>query len=97
MQLFSRCVKQELAAQKMDIPTYMTIFTPALDYILQAVACDASDNLLADLLEKCKQKGSSPLILNTIMAAFKPSYISARTWQFLEIIENCPKGFLSIL
>lgn len=75
----------------------MTLFTPALDFILQAVACDASESLLSDLLEKCKQKGSSPLILNTIMAAFKPSYISVRTVQFLDIIENCPKGFLRIV
>lgn len=69
----------------------MTLFTPALDFILQAVACDATESLLSDLLEKCKQKGSSPLILNTIMAAFKPQFISVRACQFLEMIEHCPK------
>lgn len=72
----------------------MTLFTPALDFILQAVACDASETLLSDLLERCKQKGSSPLILNTIMAAFKPNFISVRACLFLEIIENCPKDDL---
>lgn len=70
----------------------MTLFTPALDFILQAVACDAPGTLLTDLLDKCKQKGCSPLILNTIMAAFKPSFVTARTLQFLELIESCPKG-----
>lgn len=57
-QLFSRSVKQELATQKLELPTYMTLFTPALDFILQAVASDAPENLLADLLQKCSKQGN---------------------------------------
>lgn len=57
-QLFSRCVKQELAAQKMEMSTYMTLFTPALDFILQAVAANASENLFTELLDRCSKQGN---------------------------------------
>lgn len=70
----------------------MTLFTPAIDFILQTVAYDAPESLLSDLLEQCKRKGNSPLVLNAIMAAFKPSYVTIRAWQFLEMIENSANG-----
>ncbi|XP_008195313.1 VPS35 endosomal protein-sorting factor-like [Tribolium castaneum] len=87
--LFSRSVKGELAQQKVSQSVYMSLFTPALDYMLQTVACDNSDALLNELLERCKVHGNSSLILNTVMSAFKPHLISARTLQFLEMIEHC--------
>lgn len=57
-QLFSRCVKVEIEMQNMEMSTYMTLFTPALDFILQAVAYGASESLFADLLEKCYKHGN---------------------------------------
>ncbi|KAJ3647712.1 hypothetical protein Zmor_019574 [Zophobas morio] len=87
--LFSRSVKGELAQQKMSLSVYMSLFTPALDYMLQTVTLDSSDLLLDDLLERCRVHGNSSLILNTIMSAFKPTLISIRTLQFLEMIEHC--------
>ncbi|RZC42930.1 UPF0505 protein C16orf62 -like protein, partial [Asbolus verrucosus] len=86
--LFSRCVKGDLAQQKMTLSAYMSLFTPALDYMLQTVAYDAPDALLNDLLDRCKLQGNSSLILNTVMSAFKPASISNRTLQFLEMIEQ---------
>lgn len=42
----------------MELSTYLTLYTPALDFILQAIANGASEQLLADILDKCKQQGN---------------------------------------
>ncbi|XP_066255043.1 VPS35 endosomal protein-sorting factor-like isoform X1 [Euwallacea similis] len=87
--LFSRGVKGELHSQKMTLSTYMTLYTPALDFLMEHVVLSSQDNALSELLSKCKQYSSSSLILNTIMSGFKPQYISDRTLQFLTMIGQC--------
>lgn len=74
----------------MDLSTYLTLYTPALDWILQGVAANAPEKLLVEVLAQCKEKcNNSALLLNTIMAAFKPSYIAARALQFVELMSAC--------
>lgn len=94
-QLFSPSVRAELNRQKVDLSTYLTLYTPALDWILQGVAANAPEKLLVEILTRCKEKcNNSALLLNTIMAAFKPSYIAARALQFIELVSACDEeGF----
>ncbi|XP_060527823.1 VPS35 endosomal protein-sorting factor-like isoform X2 [Cylas formicarius] len=87
--IFGGSVKAELNKQKIKIPTYMTLYTPALDFILEAVVSNSSENIISDLLNKCKHYCNSSLILNTIMSGFKPMYISERALQFLDMITGC--------
>ncbi|KAL1502197.1 hypothetical protein ABEB36_007374 [Hypothenemus hampei] len=87
--LFGRSVKADLHRQKMSLSTYMTLYTPALDYIMEAVVCHLPDSVLPELLARCKQYSNSSLILNTIMSGFNPTYISERTLQFLNMIVQC--------
>ncbi|KAJ1532194.1 hypothetical protein ONE63_000815 [Megalurothrips usitatus] len=93
-QLFSASVRMDLVLQKVDLSTYLTLYTPALDYILQSVAHDATEKTLAEILDRCKRKGNSALLFNTIMAAFKPAYVAARATQFVELLTCCDEeGF----
>ncbi|KAG5897769.1 hypothetical protein JTB14_019988 [Gonioctena quinquepunctata] len=87
--LFSRGVEGDIHNQKMTLSTYVTLYTPALDFILEAVACKVKDSILPNLLNICKQYKNSSLILNTIMSGFKPTHISERSMEFLELITNC--------
>nr|XP_023017945.1 UPF0505 protein C16orf62 isoform X1 [Leptinotarsa decemlineata] len=87
--LFSRGVEAELHVQKMDMSTYVTLYTPALNFILEAVACKVKDSILPNLLNVCREYKNSSLILNTIMSGLKPSYISERCLEFLEMMVNC--------
>ncbi|CAH1997005.1 unnamed protein product [Acanthoscelides obtectus] len=87
--LFSRCVKLEIAAQKMTMRTYASLYTPALDFILQAVVCTVNESVLADLLNNCKQCNNSSLILHSIMSSFKPSYVAERASDFVNMIVKC--------
>ena len=47
-------VQNTLAMQKMEMPHYLTLFSPALDWILQCLAHKAPDTLLNTTLDKCK-------------------------------------------
>lgn len=87
--IFNRGVKMEIEKQKMNLSIYMTLYTPALDFIMEGVAQHSEDSVLSDLLAKCKRYSNSSLILNTIMSGFKPAYISERTLQFLSMIGQC--------
>jgi hypothetical protein len=54
------------------------------------VAANAPEKLLVEILARCKEKcNNSALLLNTIMAAFKPMYIASRALQFIELVSAC--------
>ncbi|CAG9859861.1 unnamed protein product [Phyllotreta striolata] len=90
--IFSRGIKGELEKQNMELPAYITLYTPALDFILEAVNCVVNESYLPNLLNICKKKKNSSLILNTIMSGFKPAYISDRCMEFLNMILESSDG-----
>ncbi|XP_068081598.1 VPS35 endosomal protein-sorting factor-like isoform X2 [Anabrus simplex] len=93
-QLFTPTVRSELSRMKIDLSAYLTLYTPALDWILQGVAANAPEKLLVEILARCKEKCNSALLLNSIMAAFKPAYIASRALQFIELLSACDEeGF----
>ncbi|KAJ8945235.1 hypothetical protein NQ318_011216 [Aromia moschata] len=87
--LFSESVKENMNKQNMSMSAYMSLYTPALNYILESVACKMKDAVLPDLLDVCKKYSNSSLILNTIMSGFKPAYIAERTLELLDMIGQC--------
>ena len=49
-------VQNTLAVQKLEMPHYLTLFSPGLDWLLQCIANKADDNTLTDILHKSRQK-----------------------------------------
>jgi len=93
-QVFSGNVQVELLQQKVDLPIYLTLYTPALDWILQSLAHQAPEKLLDEILVRCKDQGNSSLLLNSVMSAFKPAYIASRASHFVQLIAACDEqGF----
>ncbi|XP_060551407.1 VPS35 endosomal protein-sorting factor-like, partial [Ruditapes philippinarum] len=87
-------VQNILAVQKLEMPRYLTLFSPGLDWLLQCIAHKASDNTLTDILEKSRKQCNSALLLNSLISAFKPEYIAARATKFIEMIKECEEtGF----
>ncbi|XP_076459289.1 VPS35 endosomal protein-sorting factor-like [Babylonia areolata] len=82
-------VQNTLAMQKMEMPHYLTLFSPALDWILQCLAHRASDSVLNSTLDKCRQQCNNALLLNSIMSAFHPQFIATRATFFTEMIREC--------
>ncbi|XP_018335730.1 UPF0505 protein C16orf62 homolog isoform X2 [Agrilus planipennis] len=90
-QLFSSFVQEELKIQRVPVATYLTLFMPALEFILQAVACTVPESVLVGILKQCEQIDNSALLINTIIVSFKPTFISVRAVEILEKIKRCIK------
>ncbi|XP_059483632.1 VPS35 endosomal protein-sorting factor-like [Neocloeon triangulifer] len=89
-QLYCRSVRAELLRQKVDMGSYLTLYTPALDWILRLAANPGTEEQLLDVLNICKNLNvKSGLVLNSVMVAFKAVYIAARATQFVDLITGC--------
>ncbi|KAF4523437.1 hypothetical protein B566_EDAN010370 [Ephemera danica] len=85
-----RGVRSELARQQVDVGSYLTLYTPALDWILQVAAHPGTEQQLLQLLARCQELGvKSGLVLNSIMVAFKAIHIAARASEFVDLINTC--------
>ncbi|KAK0076450.1 hypothetical protein PV326_010778 [Microctonus aethiopoides] len=89
-QLFDQSIKRELDRQNILPDVYLNLYMPALDWILQVISRTAStENVLMDVLSRCKHQNNRALLFNAIFEAFKPSYISGRAIEFIEFITEC--------
>ncbi|XP_005101203.1 VPS35 endosomal protein sorting factor-like [Aplysia californica] len=88
-QVQGESVQNILATQKVEMPRYLTLISPALDWILQCLAHQSSETLLTQTLERCKEGCNNALMINSIMSAFKPQYIANRALFFTELIKSC--------
>lgn len=88
-QLQRPLVQQTLQQQHIDMATYLTLYCPALDWILQCVAYRAPENVLTEVLARCKSQCNSALLLNSIMTAFKPEFIANRALEFVNMMREC--------
>ncbi|XP_011503755.1 PREDICTED: UPF0505 protein C16orf62 homolog [Ceratosolen solmsi marchali] len=86
-QLFSQSTKYDLIKQNICLHSYLNLYTPALDWILQVLAVTASDSLLTEVFTRCKQESNNALLLNTILHSFKPIYIASHSLEFINLIE----------
>ena len=68
-----RCVYQYT-----EMPVYLNLYTPALDWILQCAAYRATDDVMTEILGVFSRSGNSALLLNSIISSFSPEYIAAR-------------------
>ncbi|KAK9884014.1 hypothetical protein WA026_004949 [Henosepilachna vigintioctopunctata] len=87
--LFNQGMNAAIKREEISIHKYLDLYTPALDFIMEIIVNDATDDILDKIFNQCLQKGRSSLILNTILSVFKPSYVSNRTVEFLEMIGQC--------
>lgn len=54
--MFAVGIKAEVVRQKFDMTGYLTLYQPALDWIMQALAAQGSDLMLDDLIKQCQGK-----------------------------------------
>lgn len=85
--------------QNVDISLYLSLYSPALDWIVQNVTSHANDIQLEELLIQCKEKKNNSLLLLTLMHSFRPEFISLRAVEIVSILadansEGITKGTL---
>ncbi|XP_020282455.1 UPF0505 protein C16orf62 homolog isoform X2 [Pseudomyrmex gracilis] len=85
-QLFGTAVKNELAKQNISLHSYLNLYSPALDWIVQVLVATSPESLLEEVVSRCTKQENGSLLLNTILTAFKPTYIAARAMNFVNLI-----------
>lgn len=54
-QIFGGGIRSEIARQRMDLGGYLTLYTPSVDWLMQA-SSSGSDVLLDEILSRCQEK-----------------------------------------
>ncbi|XP_041062285.1 VPS35 endosomal protein-sorting factor-like isoform X2 [Carcharodon carcharias] len=91
-QIHGETVQNQLAVQRVEIPVYLTLYTPAIDWILQCIAYRAPEALLTEMMDRCKKLGNNALLLNSVMSAFRPEFIATRSMDFIGMIKDCEES-----
>ncbi|NWU91801.1 CP062 protein, partial [Upupa epops] len=91
-QIHGDTVQNQLVVQCVEIPLYLTLYSPAIDWILQCIAYRAPEILLTEMMERCKKLGNNALLLNSIMSAFTAEFIAARSMDFIAMIKECDES-----
>uniref|UniRef100_A0A672TLP2 VPS35 endosomal protein-sorting factor-like n=1 Tax=Strigops habroptila TaxID=2489341 RepID=A0A672TLP2_STRHB len=91
-QIHGDTVQNQLVVQCVEIPLYLTLYSPAIDWILQCIAYRAPEVLLTEMMERCKNLGNNALLLNSIMSAFRAEFIAARSMDFIGMIKECDES-----
>ncbi|KAM6951274.1 VPS35 endosomal protein-sorting factor-like [Aplochiton taeniatus] len=91
-QVHGNSVQKQLAAQRVEIPVYLTLYSPAIHWILQCVAYRAPEPLLTEMMERCKTLGNNALLLNSVMWAFRAEFIATRATDFIGMIKDCDEA-----
>lgn len=86
-QLTTPAVREQMKKERIDFSTYVNLYVPALDWILQCISYKASETVMDEILERCKEHNVA-LLVNSVMSAFPPQYISARAVTFCEMIQS---------
>uniref|UniRef100_A0A8C5A449 VPS35 endosomal protein-sorting factor-like n=1 Tax=Gadus morhua TaxID=8049 RepID=A0A8C5A449_GADMO len=88
-QIHGDSVQNQLVLQHVEIPQYLTLYSPAIHWILQCVAYRAPDVLKTSSYFPPLQ---SALLLNSVMWAFRAEFVAARATDFIGMIKDCDEA-----
>ncbi|XP_053196750.1 VPS35 endosomal protein-sorting factor-like isoform X2 [Scomber japonicus] len=91
-QISSESVQNQLVQQRVEVPEYLTLYSPAINWILQCIAYRAPEPLLTEMMERCKKLGNNALLLNSVMRAFRPDFAATRATDFIGMIKDCDEA-----
>ena len=83
----------ERERRKLTLQQYLDLFTPALDWLVQCLAWRADEALFRQTMDKFKADKNGA-VLNAIISAFEPRFISTNAMMFIEQIKSIdPNSF----
>uniref|UniRef100_A0A665UVW2 VPS35 endosomal protein-sorting factor-like n=1 Tax=Echeneis naucrates TaxID=173247 RepID=A0A665UVW2_ECHNA len=92
-QISGESVQNQLVLQRVETPEYLTLYSPAISWILQCIAYRAPEViLLTEMMERCKKLGNNALLLNSVMRAFSSEFVAARATDFIGMIKDCDEA-----
>ncbi|KAK7918891.1 hypothetical protein WMY93_010175 [Mugilogobius chulae] len=83
-QLSGESVQNQLVIQRVEMPEYLTLFSPAINWILQCIAYRAPECFVAEFRHE----------------AFRPEFVATRATDFIGMIKECdeagfPKDYIN--
>ncbi|KAJ8283461.1 hypothetical protein COCON_G00023110 [Conger conger] len=91
-QIHGDSVQNQLVLQRVEVPVYLTLYSPAINWTLQCVSYRAPEALLTEMMERCKQIGNNALLLNSVMWAFRAEFVATRATDFISMIKDCDEA-----
>ncbi|XP_059547957.1 VPS35 endosomal protein-sorting factor-like isoform X2 [Myotis daubentonii] len=91
-QIHGDTVQNHLAVQGVELSSYLPLYSPAMDWIFQCISYHAPENLLTEMMERCKKLGNNALLLNSVMSAFRAEFIATRSLDFIGMIKECSEA-----
>ncbi|KAF6206084.1 hypothetical protein GE061_017309 [Apolygus lucorum] len=88
-QILSNGVLVELNKNKVDIPTYLQSYVPAVEWMLVNLIKDSNDKTKDEIVEACCCLPNKGLLLNCILKTFDEDYISRKSLYFIKQIDSC--------
>ncbi|KAK2491621.1 hypothetical protein MC885_001898, partial [Smutsia gigantea] len=85
-------VQNQLVVQGVELPSYLPLYSPAMDWIFQCISYHAPETLLTEMMERCKKLGNNALLLNSVMSAFRAEFIATRSMDFIGMIKECDES-----
>ncbi|XP_034049227.1 VPS35 endosomal protein sorting factor-like isoform X1 [Thalassophryne amazonica] len=77
---------------QLEVPEYLTLYSPAISWILQCIAYRAPDPLLTEMMDRCRKMGNNALLLNSVLRAFRPEFVAARATDVIAMIKDCDEA-----
>ncbi|CRK98610.1 CLUMA_CG011946, isoform A [Clunio marinus] len=93
--IFITGIRAELLKQNMSLSVYLSLYTPALDWIVQNFSSNASDITLEDILNQCSEKKNNSLLLMTILHSFRPEFLSFHSIELVGILADATNEGIS--
>ncbi|XP_055679192.1 VPS35 endosomal protein sorting factor-like [Lutzomyia longipalpis] len=86
--MFNPRLKNELTRQRLEMPTYLSLYIPALDWIMQGMAVHTPDTVLDEILTKCLAQKNNGLLLNSIVTSFSCNFIALRATKIVHAVQE---------
>ncbi|XP_023377514.1 UPF0505 protein C16orf62 homolog [Pteropus vampyrus] len=91
-QIHGDTVQNQLVVQGVELPSYLPLYSPAMDWIFQCISYHAPETLLTEMMERCKKLGNNALLLNSVMSAFRAEFVATRSMDFIGMIKECDES-----
>uniref|UniRef100_A0A8D9ESI6 UPF0505 protein C16orf62 n=1 Tax=Cacopsylla melanoneura TaxID=428564 RepID=A0A8D9ESI6_9HEMI len=85
--LHNKCVLGDLIVQKIDMSTYMSLYSPALEYILSVRHYSSSH--LDEVFSKVSGMNNNGLLLDAVMKAFPKYFVADKCSSLISMIAAC--------
>ncbi|XP_039948158.1 VPS35 endosomal protein sorting factor-like isoform X2 [Bactrocera neohumeralis] len=96
--IFSGAVRSELNRQRVSIETYLSLYSPALDFMLLALV-HKNSIYTVEIMNECKGTKNNGLLFISMLNVFQPKFIAANALEFVKLLgssntEGISKGNL---